>query len=112
MTWISIPVSLQIKNQENSQRIILSIISSNILNQNYPYPYAASIRITYANLKNIKEAKIIFTTTSGAIINSAIINESSAGQLEVYSSELNKGIYIYTLVWDGQFIPTKRMGIQ
>ncbi len=73
-TVISTPVPLQIKNQQNAHRITLSNISSIKLNQNDPNPFTESTRITYSIPENIKEAKIIFTTTSGIIINTAIIN--------------------------------------
>ncbi len=96
-------------NPTNTQKISLSNINSIILFQNDPNPFTESTRITYQIPDDVKEAKIIFTSSTGVIINTVIINERGAGQLEVYSSELSKGLYHYTLVCDGKVIATKKM---
>ncbi|MBK9318690.1 MAG: T9SS type A sorting domain-containing protein [Bacteroidetes bacterium] len=93
----------------NKQKIVLSNQQGIILNQNDPNPFTESTRITFQIPDEVKNAKIIFTSTSGTIINTAIINERGVGELEVYSSELSKGLYNYTLVCDGQVIATKKM---
>ena len=84
-------------------------MSSIILNQNDPNPFTESTRITYQVPEDVREAKIIFTNSSGSIINTVIVNERGTGELEVYSSDLSKGIYNYTLVCDGNVIATKKM---
>ncbi|MBK9638234.1 MAG: T9SS type A sorting domain-containing protein [Bacteroidetes bacterium] len=103
------PTPLPNINPQNSQKISLSNVSSIILNQNDPNPFTESTRITFQIPDEVRDAKIIFTSTTGAIINTAIINERGAGELEVYSSELSKGLYHYTLVCDGKVIATKKM---
>ena len=103
------PTPLPVINPQNSQKISLSNVSSIILNQNDPNPFTESTRITFQIPDEIRDAKIIFTSTTGSIINTAIINERGAGELEVYSSELSKGLYNYTLVCDGKVIATKKM---
>ena len=96
-------------NPQNSQKITLSNVSSIILNQNDPNPFTESTRITYQVPDDVHEAKIIFTNSTGSIINTVIINERGTGELEVYASDLSKGIYNYTLVCDGKIISTKKM---
>ncbi|MBK9639390.1 MAG: tail fiber domain-containing protein [Bacteroidetes bacterium] len=96
-------------NPQNSQKISLSNVSSIILNQNDPNPFTESTRITFQIPDEVKDARIIFTSLTGSIINTAIINERGAGELEVYSSELSKGLYNYTLVCDGKVIASKKM---
>ncbi|MBP7822191.1 MAG: tail fiber domain-containing protein, partial [Saprospiraceae bacterium] len=93
----------------NNQKIVLSNQQGIILSQNDPNPFTESTRITFQIPDEVKDAKIIFTSTTGAIINTAIINERGAGELEVYSSELSKGLYNYTLVCDGKVIASKKM---
>ncbi len=93
----------------NQQKIVLSNQQGIILNQNDPNPFTESTRITFQIPDEVRDAKIIFTSTTGSIINTAIINERGAGELEVYSSELSKGLYNYTLVCDGKVIATKKM---
>ncbi len=103
------PTPLPNINPQNSQKISLSNVSSIILNQNDPNPFTESTRITFQIPDEVRDAKIIFISTTGTIINTAIINERGAGELEVYSSELSKGLYNYTLVCDGKVIATKKM---
>ncbi|MBK7683197.1 MAG: tail fiber domain-containing protein [Bacteroidetes bacterium] len=103
------PTPLPVINPQNSQKISLSNVSSIILNQNDPNPFTESTRITFQIPDEVRDAKIIFTSLTGSIINTAIINERGAGELEVYSSELSKGLYNYTLVCDGKVIATKKM---
>jgi Chaperone of endosialidase len=103
------PTPLPKINPQNSQKISLSNVSSIILNQNDPNPFTESTRITFQIPDEVKDARIIFTSTTGSIINTAIINERGAGELEVYSSELSKGLYNYTLVCDGKVIASKKM---
>ena len=98
-----------IVNPQNSQKITLSNVSSIILNQNDPNPFTESTRITYQVPDDVHEAKIIFTNSTGSIINTVIINERGTGELEVYASDLSKGIYNYTLVCDGKIISTMKM---
>jgi hypothetical protein len=93
----------------NKQKIVLSNQQGIILSQNDPNPFTESTRITFQIPDEVRNAKIIFTSTTGAIINTAIINERGVGELEVYSSELSKGLYNYTLICDGQVIATKKM---
>lgn len=96
-------------NPQNQQKVTLSNVSSIILNQNDPNPFTESTRITYQIPEDVREAKIIFTNSSGSIINTVIVNERGTGELEVYSSDMSKGIYNYTLVCDGNVIATKKM---
>lgn len=96
-------------NPISTQKVSLSNINSIILFQNDPNPFTESTNITYSIPDDVNEAKIIFTNSTGVIINTVIINERGAGQLEVYSSELSKGLYHYTLVCDGKVIATKKM---
>ena len=93
----------------NKQKIELSNQQGIILNQNDPNPFTESTRIKFQIPDEVRDAKIIFTSTTGTIINTAIINERGFGELEVYSSELSKGLYNYTLICDGKIIATKKM---
>ena len=93
----------------NKQKIELSNQQGIILNQNDPNPFTESTRITFQIPDEVRDAKIIFTSTTGTIINTAIITERGFGELEVYSSELSKGLYNYTLICDGKIIATKKM---
>lgn len=97
-----------IDNQER-QHITLSDQQGVILNQNDPNPFAEHTVISYVIPENIVEAKIIFFTATGAIVQQIKIHERGAGELDVYASDLSSGIYTYSLIADGKVMDTKRM---
>jgi hypothetical protein len=103
------PGYYQDNNSNAIQRIELSNKRGIILNQNEPNPYTESTTIRFTIPEEVKEAKIIFTSIPGSVINTATINERGEGLLEVYSSELSKGLYNYTLICDGKIISTMKM---
>lgn len=103
------PNPTPVTNPINHQKVTLSNVSSIILNQNDPNPFIESTRITYQIPDDVKEAKVIFTNSNGVVINSVVINERGTGELEVFASDLSRGIYNYTLVCDGKIISTKKM---
>lgn len=105
----ALQMATPIVNPQNKQKVTLSNVSSIILNQNDPNPFTESTRITYQVPEEVHEARIIFTNSSGSIINTVVVNERGTGEIEVYASDLSKGIYHYTLVCDGKVIATKKM---
>lgn len=94
---------------QNKQKISLSDAKGIILNQNDPNPFTENTRISYVIPEEVNDAKIIFTNASGVIINTVLIQERGAGELEVYASDLSKGLFNYTLVCDGKIIASKKM---
>jgi hypothetical protein len=96
-------------NPTNTNKIQLSNSTGFILNQNDPNPFTESTIITYNIPEAVNSAKIIFTNSTGVIINTIVIGERGSGQLEVYASDLSKGIYVYSLVCDGKVIASKKM---
>lgn len=105
----SINVQIPIINPQNKQQVTLSNVQGIILQQNDPNPFIESTRIAYQLPDDVHDAKIIFTNLAGVVINTVIINNRQAGELEVYASDLSKGIYNYTLICDGKVISTKKM---
>lgn len=89
--------------------VVLSDQSNIILNQNVPNPFAERTTIGYTIPETIKEAEIVFYGAEGRIINSVVIEERGEGRLNVYADDLSTGIYMYTLIADGQVVATKRM---
>lgn len=96
-------------NPSNNHKIQLSNATGFILNQNDPNPFTESTIITYNIPEEVNSAKIIFTNSTGVIINTIVIGEKGSGQLEVYASDLSKGIYVYSLVCDGKVVSSKKM---
>ena len=95
--------------RRNSINIELKNESAIILNQNDPNPFAEETVITYVIPEFNKEAKIIIFDNKGHVLQTVIINEKGAGQLNVYAGDLTSGIYSYSLIVDGKIIDSKKM---
>lgn len=98
----------------NGQSINTSVISISdqnilVLNQNVPNPFAESTVISYNIPQTFGKAELVFNTVDGKFIKSMPINQSGAGSVTVFASDLSKGIYSYSLVIDGKVLDTKRM---
>ncbi|HNQ12418.1 MAG TPA: tail fiber domain-containing protein, partial [Bacteroidia bacterium] len=105
------PIPKQNQNSPSEQRLQIELSDAQgiILNQNDPNPFAEHTVISYFIPEHIVEAKIIFFTSSGNIVQQIKILERGAGVLDVYASDLSSGIYTYSLIADGKVIDTKRM---
>jgi hypothetical protein len=78
-------------------------------NQNTPNPFAEQTTITYNVPAKYKFAQIIFKTIEGKIIRTVDITTKGQGQLNVFANDLSAGLYLYTLIVDGQVIDNKKM---
>ncbi len=96
-------------NSTSPQKVVLENAQQIILDQNDPNPFSETTTINYSIPEEVKNAKIIFTNSTGVILRSIIINERGEGSLEVYGSNLSSGIYNYTLFIDGKATVTKKM---
>lgn len=79
------------------------------LYQNYPNPFneATSIKFKIANSVNI--ATLFIYDLSGKQIKKLQISTREENSISIKGSELNPGMYLYTLVADGIVIDTKQM---
>lgn len=68
--------------------------------------------IEYTLPDAVKSAKLFIYSISGKLIESRIIDGRGAGKLSVDTSKLNKGIYIYTVMADGQSVISRQMIVQ
>jgi hypothetical protein len=83
-----------------------------VLGQNVPNPFTSFTTIEYNVPTDAKLAQINFTTIDGKPLKSVQITEKGKGVINVYSSELANGVYIYSLIVDGKLIDSKKMEIQ
>lgn len=95
--------------EPNKFTIELSNVNSIILNQNDPNPFAESTTITWFLPDDSENAILYFYDNKGTIIKTLQINQNGKGELIVYSSNLNSGIYTYSLVVNGQVVDSKKM---
>jgi hypothetical protein len=84
-------------------------ISSAVLYQNTPNPFNQRTTIRYY-INEIKSNSILYVfNLQGTLMKSYKLNETGEGQIEIHSSELQPGMYLYTLIENGEEIDTKRM---
>lgn len=91
------------KDVELSNRNII------VLDQNVPNPFAEQTTISYYLPENIGRAQIIFLDQNSKLIKAVELTEKGNGELSVFAQDLSNGIYIYSLIVDGQTIETKKM---
>ena len=79
------------------------------MDQNKPNPFSGSTVITLNVPETVKQANIFIYDLSGKQIQSLPVTERGETDITVYASGLSAGMYIYTLVVDGQVKVTRRM---
>ena len=94
---------------EQTLNIELSNDENIVLNQNVPNPFAENTTITFSVPASVKDARIVFYDGFGKSIKTVEITDRGNGRINVFGSDLSKGVYSYTLIADGQVIATKRM---
>jgi hypothetical protein len=79
------------------------------LYQNTPNPFFASTKIEYYLPDNTRIAKIYIYDMNGTQLKSIELHQKGKSSIIIQGNELTAGIYMYTLIVDGQLIDTKRM---
>ena len=82
---------------------------TNSLRQNKPNLFTQSTQIKYFLTENAQTANIYICNMNGKQIKSIELQQKGAGNISIHEGELKPGIYLYTLVVDGQVIDTKQM---
>lgn len=77
---------------------------------NYPNPFEVETKIDLFIDKNVKEAIIVIYDSNGSTITKYNIKERNAKtNIVIPKSNLNSGVYFYTLITDNIVIGTKKM---
>lgn len=79
------------------------------LNQNFPSPANSRTTISCIIPKDCKSAYLQLYNMIGAVIMKMPITSVGQNSLDINTSELVNGIYMYSLIVDGRLIDTKRM---
>jgi hypothetical protein len=79
------------------------------MDQNKPNPFNGSTVIALNVPETVKQANIFIYDLSGKQIQSLPVTERGETDITVYASGLSAGMYVYTLVVDGQVKVTRRM---
>ena len=78
------------------------------LGQNTPNPFKTSSVIEYSLPENEKEASLLILNLNGQMIKEYKLN-LNRGSITIEAGSLQKGMYLYSLVSNGQEIATKKM---
>lgn len=95
-------------NLASTDDITASIIEPKLY-QNSPNPFNAETSIRYTLPEDVINAEIYIYNLQGNQIKKYVISERGESSLQINASELDAGMYIYTLIADGKEIDTKRM---
>jgi hypothetical protein len=82
---------------------------SNLLLQNFPNPFTVDTEIKYFISEDVLNARLIVYDMQGSEILSYSINERGNGSKTIQASKLKPGMYLYTLLIDGNIVDSKRM---
>jgi len=98
-----------IDGDQTKQTVELRDVTTIILRQNVPNPFAEETDITYVLPTTVKSAKILIFDKSGNVLKTVELKERGEGTLHVYAPDLSSGTYSYSLIADGKVIDTKTM---
>ncbi|HET6559052.1 MAG TPA: tail fiber domain-containing protein [Prolixibacteraceae bacterium] len=81
----------------------------NELQQNSPNPFSQTTTIGYSLADNVQKAMICIYDMNGAQLKCIPLNITTTGNITIIGNELKPGMYMYSLITDGQLVDTKRM---
>ncbi|MEN8157549.1 MAG: T9SS type A sorting domain-containing protein [Bacteroidota bacterium] len=77
--------------------------------QNAPNPFSEGTKIKYYLEEQVGTATIFIYDMNGKQLRSNKLRLRGSGEITINSGELDAGMYMYTLIADGQVIGTKQM---
>ena len=95
--------------QSNNYALDEAFSTKSVLKQNAPNPFKNETTIEYFVPENATSASIYIYDMTGAQLKEFKINSKGNDKLTIKGSEFKAGMYIYSLIVDGQLIDTKRM---
>ena len=84
-------------------------VEENSLYQNTPNPFSVSTTIRYSLSQNVNNAMINIYNMNGMQLKSISLHHKRDGNVTINGGEFKAGMYLYSLIADGQIIDTKRM---
>jgi hypothetical protein len=103
--------NLKIGIQENQERILNHELNSQkpILYQNVPNPFNVKTKIQYFIPEDSFESSILIFDMQGTLLNTYELVTKGNSSLEISGGELKPGMYMYTLIYAGKEIDTRKM---
>ncbi len=81
----------------------------NVLYQNTPNPFSEDTKIEYCIFQNFQSAKIYIHNLQGNELKAFNLDKSGQNYITIKGEQFKEGMYIYTLVVNGDIIDSKRM---
>lgn len=98
-----------LKEEDTAQKLVVSAIQNGIsLEQNIPNPFTDRTIINYSLSNGVTKGNILIFDLTGKLIKDFPVNENK-GQITVTASQIGKGLFIYSLVQNGQELISKKM---
>lgn len=97
------------KSTTTDTNSINGILANAFLYQNTPNPFNTTTEIKYFLPEGSTNAYIYVFNLQGNLLLTYNLNDNGFGSVEINGSSLNAGMYIYSLVINGQEAETKRM---
>ncbi|MFC2081440.1 tail fiber domain-containing protein, partial [Bacteroidota bacterium] len=101
------PKVSNLKSELTSTTEIIGV--ENYLSQNKPNPFNQETEIEYYITSWIQNAALYIYDMQGTQIKSYDIQERGLSSISIHGSEFSPGMYLYTLIVDGNEVDTKRM---
>ncbi|MDX2302708.1 MAG: tail fiber domain-containing protein [Microscillaceae bacterium] len=97
-------------NQANNTKV--EDLQEAQLFQNKPNPFDRSTVIPYYLPEGVSRATLIITDLQGKELSRQVLDKRGEGSITLQAGSLSNGLYLYTLVVDGELLDTKRMLIE
>ena len=97
-----------IKSSESLPEVTENSLSSSLM-QNRPNPFSENTVIEVYLADEVSDAKIYIYNMNGTQLKNYDLHLIGNGSITINGGELNPGMYMYSLITDGQVIDTKRM---
>ncbi|MBR5118393.1 MAG: tail fiber domain-containing protein [Muribaculaceae bacterium] len=81
----------------------------NALYQNRPNPFSTSTTISMSLRSDVAQAMVYIFDMQGALLKTIPVNDRGNVSITINGGELNAGMYIYSLIADGNEVASKRM---
>lgn len=94
----------------HEQEMSLTSTSANILYQNSPNPFREQTIIRFKLANDVQDASICFFDMNGRLLKKLPIS-SGMNSISIGGYELGEGLFLYSLIVNGQEIDTKKMVI-
>lgn len=91
------------------RRDSLATATNSHLDQNIPNPFDDETTIGYYVSPDAEYATIYIFNMTGVLVQTFVIQQFGIGSVDLSASNLNAGMYVYTLVVDGNVADSKRM---